>query len=180
MHLRSCVGPLMSDPDEFSVEQLVKALVESCKMYLKCRACCKFINDVCAVLAEHLAQRLQVSGLCENRLKHGIGLDHRGKRRRVDEDFKAALIDEVLVKRKADGKSAVSMADHITESSCREFDRREMQQYLHACWRVFAQPSGVCCLQADGARLDQPARETAMHILQNNAMNVACYLPPQV
>lgn len=178
-HLARSVASLRQGGGGGLARRLVACMVLVSEHYLHCRAACIGVRACVDTLCRRIGERIEALGFSSNPLKHGASLDHRGRRHRIDEDFKRALVTEILTKRKGHSKASIACIDGIREGSCRDWDHAEIMGYIQSCWRQVGQAGGVYSLQLDAARLGQPARETVVHILQNNGGNVACYLPPQ-
>lgn len=144
---------------------------------------CEALASECRLLLLQVARLIDESVPamqgCDAPLRHQRGVDHRGVKRRAGDDFKASLLVEVVGKRRAHSKHTRAVIDGYSKSTCRAWDRTELRAIMSASWRTLGGASGVFCLQEDGARLMMPGRETMVHILQNNRLGVATYLPPQ-
>lgn len=147
--------------------------------FLHCAPCMRILKSSCESLASGIEGALPDLGLDTDALAHAFLPEPKRKRHRVDEDYKAALTERVVKRRRCHGKSAVLNMHGINSSACSRWDHIELLRYQRSAWRAIGSCSGIFCLQHDGARVGQPARESVTMILQHNATDVACYLPPQ-
>ncbi|CAK0903954.1 unnamed protein product [Prorocentrum cordatum] len=158
---------------------LTELLVALASHYLHCPAASRAVKAICQHLASTINAALGDMGLDTDRLKHATRADRTARRPRADEDYKKALTERIAKKRRCHGKAGVVDLAGFGASAPKHWDHQEMMAYQKAAYRTLGVASGVFCLQGDGARLGQPAKEHLHMVLQHNSSDLACVLPPQ-
>jgi hypothetical protein len=180
LHLHSVVDTHIGESPQLTLVALVDLSAALAKQYVHCPACAKALRAICEHLTACIEDAMPDLGLDDKPLRHADALAARGKRSRVDEDYKKALTLRITKKRRCHGKAAFVDIEGLSKWAPASWDMDELISYQRACWRTLGEEAGVFCMQHDGARLGQPGKEVVVMSLQHNASGVACYLPPQV
>lgn len=102
------------------------------------------------------------------------------KRRRVDQDLKHAVINDMIVSGRAKSSHAAarSLGDVVAKSTDKWDDRASLL-YQAACW-ASCQGLRALSVAVDAKRLGQPAEETEVFAAWAWPQDVAMWLPPMV
>jgi hypothetical protein len=101
------------------------------------------------------------------------------KKRRIDEDFKQVVSENVLKEKRATSSAAfLRAAGEIHDSSGRQWDEKMLARYQGDCWASMASSECVVLAQ-DASRLGEPAEETLMQAAFSPGVAIGCWFPPQ-
>ena len=126
---------------------------------LHCPSCAHAVK----VVANHLAGHVQSSWGTWGELGaagHDRVVDHRGKALQHDADYKKALKDTVMKRRRCSTIRAVTDSKGSGRNTASTWATADMEKYQVAAWRSFSELTGTFVLQEDAARLGQPAQES--------------------
>ena len=114
-------------------------------------------------------------------LQHPRRVDHRGCRMPVATEYKVALRESILKKRKCQSQRQVASTHGIAEGSVRKWLHHDLRGVMNACWRLAGEVEdlGPLLLKQDGARLGQPARETVHYRASVPSLGLTTFMAPQ-
>ena len=156
-------------------------LAAALREYVKCEGIAKSYKAKLQLLCRHIDERVGDLGWTTNHVKHTQHIQSSsGRKRRLDEDFKEAVVRQALTLHEGSSVGAFLRANEGGDASaaasiCNERNSR----YLAAMREANA---GVQCLSIalDGSKLGQPLEETEVYVCWNADKCVASVALPQV
>ena len=148
-------------------------------------------NGKCSTLKDVRAEFIDEASCCldASLLEGGFAVDlgslcpaaqPGSKRRRIDEDFKSFVINQVVQKKKANSGSAfLRTATSVSPTMTSMWEEEHMAAYQVAMKRGFAAAKQVS-VTSDAARLGDPPEETEIFLLWTPQGDCAAVAPPQV
>ena len=171
--------------DEFAAvgpqEGLARVMVLLIGLSHVCESAVRTLVDIVEATSEHVSANWDelIKERDVLKIQHAMGAK---KKRRLDEDYRAALIRNIPKKRGAYGPNAFAGADNIGMSVVRKWEATDLQKYHRAMLRNMAAAAGTFHLCNDGTRLGRPAKETEYSVLIAMSPSKQTYvkLPPVV
>lgn len=147
-------------------------LTGSCKV---CRGMLSgMVSDLSDAIALHLAATASADALS------AMHLAGAKRRRRMDEDYRQALLSQVVSKGLALNTAAYARAvQDVNAKTAASWDRRFLGWYQAAGFRAFTNSKGIS-LATDACRVGQPGQEMLLTAIFDGDRNVGMWLPPQV
>ena len=142
-----------------------------------CPSFAAWIGRLIAGLAEHIDGIFPGERMNSDVLLHGR-LDEIGKRR-LDEDLKRAISNDVSKMRKVSGADYCRATGVATEGQVAGFDQKSLREQLCADVANF-QKAKVVSVAMDAARLGEPKKDICCYHLFAQDLGVGTWLTPQV
>lgn len=147
-----------------------------------CQACLRFLDRLLKAVAQVIDRGLNASGAFSDPLMLTSHMDTNNRRRRYDEDFKAAVTTRVVMEGKAGSvreyAKAQSAGGALKAKTAGKWDHDHLQWH-HACMWQLATGFEEVSITVDGSRIGQPAKGTFMYAMYNVEHEVGGWLMPQ-
>ena len=178
-HVNACCRFLRSIPSVLSPQaRMAQWLVCLRKTSDTCVVVFALLRTLIDMLAVAISQHTATLPEDPRLLEHLVHLQGPRKKRRIDEDYRAAVIDKVNSCLAPSEASVVRCDGAVAPEVATAWRKTYVAQWIAAGHLTYAE-SNTLSLAMDGARFGQPSEETLSVACYCPTKNVATWLPPQ-
>jgi hypothetical protein len=160
---------------------LARALLLEAAVCPACSACAKpFLKRIASIIDKGVPEAAYTSD-ATRATSVDADLPQGCKKRRVDEDFKKAVLRDVMHDGRAPSSRVFLRAVEGPQGAdrCKRWEETDALHYQSASWMSFG-GAGSITVSIDATRLGKPGEDTEVGFFYSAEARQGCWLPPQV